>query len=252
MRCKYQSNRNLLYILVFVEHLWLPSAAVVPLPLSVSSRWIVDASDARVKLACVSWAAHLEPMVAEGLDKQPLSTITGLISSSGFNCVRLTYATYMFTKQAQSGQTVWDSLNSWGLRVAANGITAHNPSLAYLSVVEAYKKVVEAIAAKNLMIILDNHISRPGWCCSDNDGNGFWGDRDFDPDEWLRGLEIVADLALDYPNVVALGLPNEPRVPRQNAADWRKYMAVSAQLKIVDPVGLLFYRKALSLVIIFW
>lgn len=217
-----------LCILMSLE-MWLHSGAV-SLPLSVSSRWIVDASETRVKLACVSWAAHLETMVPEGLDKQPLATITGLIASSGFNCVRLTYATYMFTRQALGGQTVVESLESWDLDLAAKGVIAHNPGLAHLSVVEAYREVVKGIAAKNLMIVLDNHMSSPGWCCSDDDGNGFWEDRFFDPEEWLRGLQIVADLALDCTNVVGLGLRNEPRGPRQNAAAWRKYMAEGAEI----------------------
>ncbi|KAL3676333.1 hypothetical protein R1sor_026281 [Riccia sorocarpa] len=236
MRSKRQEVKRPFWdVVLFILHMWLlpseyKSATGLSLPLSVSSRWIIDASGARVKLACVSWGAHMEAMVAEGLDKQPLSNITGLISSSGFNCVRLTYATYMFTRQTQNGTTVSDSLNSLGLTVAARGIASHNPGLAQLSLVEAYRKVVEAIAASNLLIILDNHVSKPGWCCSDNDGNGFWGDSEFDPSEWLRGLEMVADLALDYSgSVVALGLRNEPRGPRQNARDWRKYIQEGAE-----------------------
>ena len=36
--------------------------------------------------------------------------------------------------------------------------------------------VVNALGEKNVMVILDNHVSTPGWCCSNDDGNGFFGD----------------------------------------------------------------------------
>ncbi|KAK3227927.1 hypothetical protein Dsin_007789 [Dipteronia sinensis] len=69
------------------------------LPLSTSKKWIIDsASGRRVKLTCVNWAAHLEPMLAEGLDKKPLKDIVNMVAEQNFNCVRLTWATFMFTR----------------------------------------------------------------------------------------------------------------------------------------------------------
>ncbi|KAM3321647.1 hypothetical protein P3S67_002798 [Capsicum chacoense] len=63
------------------------------LPLSTSSRWIIDdESGKRVKLVCVNWAGHLQTMLPEGLDQQPISHIARHISLMGFNCVRLTWA----------------------------------------------------------------------------------------------------------------------------------------------------------------
>ena len=29
------------------------------------------------------------------------------------------------------------------------------------------------------MVILDNHVSRADWCCSETDGNGFWYNADY-------------------------------------------------------------------------
>ncbi|KAD0345287.1 hypothetical protein E3N88_44424 [Mikania micrantha] len=34
-------------------------------------------------------------------------------------------------------------------------------------------EVVASLDRNNVMMILDNQISKPGWCCSDFDGNGF-------------------------------------------------------------------------------
>jgi hypothetical protein len=77
-------------------------AAALPRMLSTSSRWIVDEHGRRVKLACVNWASHLEPMLAEGLEHQTLGAIASSIAAMGFNCVRLTWPTFLTTCSAAS------------------------------------------------------------------------------------------------------------------------------------------------------
>lgn len=61
-------------------------------PLSTTSRWIVDAGGERVKLRCVNWAGHMETNLPEGLHKQSISYLADWITAQGFNCVRLTYS----------------------------------------------------------------------------------------------------------------------------------------------------------------
>ena len=80
--------------------------------------------------------------------------------------------------------------------------------------------VVNNLGANHLMAILDNHISKPGWCCSLNDGNGFFGDEYFNVDVWLKGLSRVAAMFREVPNVVGMSLRNELRGSRQNVDDW--------------------------------
>ena len=80
--------------------------------------------------------------------------------------------------------------------------------------------VVNNLGANNLMAILDNHISKPGWCCGLNDGNGFFGDEYFNVDVWLKGLSRVAAMFRGVPNVVGISLRNELRGSRQNVDDW--------------------------------
>ena len=82
--------------------------------------------------------------------------------------------------------------------------------------------VVKGLGDKGLMVILDNHVSKPQWCCSNDDGNGFFGDQYFDPDLWIKGLTKMATLFKGVTNVVAMSLRNELRGPRQNANDWFK------------------------------
>ena len=72
----------------------------------------------------------------------------------------------------------------------------------------------------DVMVILDNHITVPGWCCSGSDGNGFFGDQNFDVNLWLEGLTKMATLFNGVPNVVGMSLRNELRGARQNVPDW--------------------------------
>nr|CAB3450253.1 unnamed protein product [Digitaria exilis] len=181
--------------------------------LSTSSRWIVDQAGRRVKLACVNWPSHLEPVVAEGLGRQPVGAIAGMVVSLGFNCVRLTYPIALATNASLSSLTVRQSLLAHGLAETAGGVEA----------------VVNALGEKDVMVILDNHVSKPGWCCGNDDGNGFFGDRDFDPDLWVDGLTNMATTFADVPNVVGMSLRNELRGPRQNPEDWYTYMERGAE-----------------------
>ena len=123
-------------ILLLFLHLPLLSSS---LELCTDGRWIVDESGHRVKLACVNWASHIDTMVTEGLNKQPLATITAYIAALGFNCVRLTYATYMVTREEFLHLTVRQSLLNHGLKGAIDGILAHNPNVIDLTLIESFK-----------------------------------------------------------------------------------------------------------------
>lgn len=107
--------------------------------LHTDSRWIVDRHGHRVKLACVNWASHLEPMVAEGLDKQPVDWISKQIASMGFNCVRLTWPLFMVTNHSLGSMSVAQSFWNLGLVDYIGGIRQNNPSLLDLSLLAAFR-----------------------------------------------------------------------------------------------------------------
>ncbi|XP_047971004.1 glycosyl hydrolase 5 family protein-like [Salvia hispanica] len=198
-------------------------------PLSTYSRWIVDSViGQRVKLACVNWPSHLEPMIAEGLDKKPMDDIIQKIIENGFNCVRFTWPTYMFTRPDYRNLRVSESLDKYNLTAAKAGIAKNNPWILRMTVVELHKAVVGELGKKKVMVVLDNHVSLPTWCCAGNDGNGFFGDAYFDPKEWLQGLAAVATAYKGFPQVVGMSLRNELRGGRQNEPDWYKYMQEGA------------------------
>ncbi|KAL1551966.1 cellulase [Salvia divinorum] len=191
-------------------------------PLSTNSRWIVDsATGKRVKLACVNWPSHLEPMTAEGLDKKPIDDIIQKISGTGFNCIRFTWPTFMFTRPDYGNLKVSESLDKYNLSAAKAGIAKNNPQSLSMT-------VVGELGKNKLMVVLDNHVSRPTWCCAGNDDNGFFGDAYFDPKEWLQGLAAVATTYKGFPQVVGMSLRNELRGSRQNEPDWYKYMQEGA------------------------
>ncbi|XP_019160450.1 PREDICTED: uncharacterized protein LOC109157019 [Ipomoea nil] len=197
-------------------------------PLSRSSRWIIDEeSGERVKLACANWPGHLKPMLPEGLDKRPLSEIASHVANMGFNCVRMTWATYMFTRHAN--MTVAQSFGDLGLNDSIAGLTQHNPNLLSLNLVDAHKAVIEEVGRHGIMMVLDNQVSQPMWCCANEDGNGFFGDKYFDPKEWLQGLATVASLYKDTPMVVGISLRNELRGPLQDEGVWYKNIEKGAR-----------------------
>ncbi|XP_044493584.1 glycosyl hydrolase 5 family protein [Mangifera indica] len=206
------------------------SKPVDGLPLSTNSRWIVDdGSGQRVKLACVNWASHLEPVVAEGLSKRPVDDISKGILAMGFNCVRFTWPIYLATNDSLASLTVRRSFQSLGLSDAIVGIQTNNPSIIDLPLIKAFQAVVSNLVDNNVMVILDNHITKPGWCCSNSDGNGFFGDQYFDPELWIKGLTRMATLFNGVTNVIGMSLRNELRGPKQNVKDWYRYMQRGAE-----------------------
>uniref|UniRef100_A0A803L0X5 Glycoside hydrolase family 5 domain-containing protein n=1 Tax=Chenopodium quinoa TaxID=63459 RepID=A0A803L0X5_CHEQI len=199
------------------------------LPLSTNSRWIVDSNTGqRVKLSCINWSSHLELMVAEGLTKQPADVISKKIKDMGFNCVRLTYPIYLPTNETLASMTVRQSYLNNGLsKCMVADLQAHNPSIVDLPLIDAIQAVVASLAKNKVMVILDNHVSKPQWCCAMTDGNGFFGDKYFDPEVWIKGLTRMATIFRDNPYVIGMSLRNELRGPRQNADDW--YMQRGAE-----------------------
>ena len=98
----------------------------------------------------------------------------------------------MFTNPSLGFVIAKKSMRKLGLTDAESGIETHNPELLDLSVIAVYRIVVSSLGSKNVMVILDNHISQPRWCYSNLDGNGFFGDKDFNPQVCINGLTIVA------------------------------------------------------------
>lgn len=114
--------------------------------LSTASRWVVDESGSRVKLACVNWPSHLEPMLAEGLGKRPVGAIAGDVAAMGFNCVRFTWPTFLVTNASYSGLTVAQSFLRLNLTESLAGIRVNNPGFVDLKLIDAFKASLSCLS----------------------------------------------------------------------------------------------------------
>ncbi|MED6224088.1 hypothetical protein PIB30_080377 [Stylosanthes scabra] len=137
-------------------------------PLSTNNRWIVEEKTGQhVKLRCANWPSHMNVMLAEGLHKQTISNIVNQISSLGLNCIRLTWETFMFTRYFD--QTISQSLDDLKLEGIKSGIMKYNPNFLSMTHPQAYAYVVNQLSDANIMVVADNHVSEPKWCCEDNE-----------------------------------------------------------------------------------
>lgn len=217
------------------------------LPLSTSSRWILDADGQRVKLRCINWAGHQEANLPEGLNKQSIDYIADFIQQQGFNCVRLTYSidhalnpdvlvSDSFTAAAGAANVSATDMNNMYSQVAEK-----NPFVSGATTRAVYEAVIAALWKRNVMTILDNHVSKASWCCNIDDGNGWWDEgfgynamnsRYFKTQEWLDGLQAIATWSVSQPGVIGMGLRNEVREwllqGANGRADWYNFMAQGA------------------------
>lgn len=157
---------------------------------------VVDSANERIKLACVNWyGAHMENYVVNGLNKRPAADIAGTIAELGFNCVRLPFSLEQFFDDPE---------------VVASHVSA-DPSLAGLTSMQVFDATVSALTSAGLMVILNNHNSKAGWCCSEHDGDGLWHTHDYPEEMWLDALEKMAERYAADPMVVGMDLRNELR-----------------------------------------
>ncbi|KAL0874280.1 hypothetical protein Bca101_023985 [Brassica carinata] len=148
----------------------------------------------------------------------------------GFNCVRLTWALDLMTNDTLALKlTVKQSFESLNLFDDVLGIQTHNPKILNLSIFNAFQEVVSNLGQNGLMVILDNHLTYPGWCCSDNDLDAFFGYPNFDPVVWAKGLSKMATLFRNVTNVIGMSLRNEPRGKRDYPDLWFRFMPKGAE-----------------------
>jgi len=72
--------------------------------------------------------------------------------------------------------------------------------------------VVHSLASRNILVMLDNHISDADWCCDLTDGNGVWFNRNYTVQQWQDDWIFMARRYINVPQVVAADLRNEVRM----------------------------------------
>jgi endoglucanase len=165
------------------------------LPLSTKGRDIVDANGDVFHFISTNWPGHQEVMVPEGLQHASVKDIVSWFPKFGLNSVRLTFAIEMIDDYLANSpnQTLEKSfINSLGqtngTRVLGQ-ILEKNPEFTKDTTrLEVWDAVAKELSNQGVIIHLDNHVSKAFWCCGDDDGNGWFGEKFFDVDKWKRGL----------------------------------------------------------------
>jgi hypothetical protein len=115
----------------------------------------------------------------------------------GFNCVRLPYSTQGYVENP----------------VVADSDVLANPSLKGKRFLEILDITVQAITDQGLMVIMNNHNHRSGWCCNIAQDEGFWytlDNDDYTESIWIESLTFFAGRYRNNSMVVAYDLRNEP------------------------------------------
>ena len=74
-----------------------------------------------------------------------------------------------------------------------------------------WNAVGKELSRQGVIIHLDNHVSKAFWCCGDDDGNGWFGEKDFDVEKWKRGLAFMTKFVSNREQLDQGGDADEPR-----------------------------------------
>lgn len=174
--------------------------AIVP-PLHTAGYNLVDAAGHALRLTSVNWYGFDErEYVAGGLDHAPLATIIGQIQRIGVNSVRLPWANETLEKNP----------------LVPDYAVAANPQFKGKHAMDVMDAVIAALAEAHILVILDDHVSRADWCCSETDGNGLWYNAEYPEKAWLDDWQNIVDRYRAQPWVIGADLRNELR----NGAAW--------------------------------
>ncbi|CAF1244142.1 unnamed protein product [Rotaria sordida] len=136
-------------------------------------------------------------------------------------CVRLTYS---IDVTRSSSLAVYQSFLRLNLTLALKGFIENNPLLINRSISYVFDSILNTLGKYNILVLLDNHISKAMWCCNEFDGNGFWGDRYFDVEQWIDGLIFMTKKTINRSYIIGMSLRNELRSLRQNLPEWYYYV----------------------------
>ncbi|KAF2853090.1 glycoside hydrolase family 5 protein [Plenodomus tracheiphilus IPT5] len=231
-----------------------PKRAASLLPLSTKGRDIIDANGDVFHFKSTNWPGHQEIMIPEGLQHSSVKDIVSWIPKFGLNSVRFTFAIEMIDDiySNNPNQTLEKSvLNALGQvngTIVLGQILEKNPQFTKNTTrLEVWDAVGKELSNQGVIIHLDNHVSKAFWCCGDDDGNGWFGEKFFNVEQWIRGLAFMAKHAKEnWPTYAGIGLRNELRSAKvSEPVDWYTwYIHMTAAAEAVhkaDPDSLIFF-----------
>ncbi len=173
-----------------------PKEVGIKPPLHTEGHQIVDAAGHPVRLTSVNWYGFdQKEFVAGGLDHAPLAMIVREIQELGVNSVRLPWANETLERNP----------------LVPDYAVKANPQFRGKHALDVMDAVIDALAQARIMVILDNHVSRADWCCSETDGNGLWYNAEYPESKWLADWETIVRRYKHQPWVIGADLRNELR-----------------------------------------
>ena len=187
--------RMIRLILVLLAASALAAQPIRP-PLHTEGHAILDATGHPIRLTSVNWYGFdQKEFVAGGLDHAPLATIVREIQDLGVNSVRLHWANETLERNP----------------VVPDYAVKANPQFKGKHAIDVMDAVIDALAAAHIMVVVDNHVSRADWCCTETDSNGLWYNADYHESKWLAGWQTIVCRYKRQPWVVGADLRNELR-----------------------------------------
>ena len=178
----------------------LAERAASILPLSTKGRDIVQSNGNVFHFISTNWPGHQETMIPEGLQHASIKEIVSWFPKLGLNSVRLTFAIEMvddyYDKSPNQSleKSIINALGQANGTKVLNQILAKNPQFTRSSTrLDVWTAVGKELSNQGVIIHLDNHVSKAFWCCGDDDGNGWFGEKYFDVAKWKRGLVFMTN-----------------------------------------------------------
>lgn len=171
-------------------------------PLRTRGRDIIDARDARFKLASVNWyGANDELFVSGGLDVQHRSHIAVLIRQLGFNSVRMPYSDEMVRVNP----------------LIPGHLLAANSDLLGSRALDVFEAVVSALTEAGLAVIVNNHITQATWFDGMSLCDATWRNDYLGPfcrvrqteEQWIENWVTVMSRFINNSHVIGADLRNE-------------------------------------------
>lgn len=183
----------------------LSKRAASVLPLSTKGRDIIDANGDVFHFISTNWPGHQEIMIPEGLQHSSIKDIVAWFPKFGLNSVRLTFAIEMIDDIYSNNpnqtleKSVINALGQTNGTIVLNQILEKNPQFTKDTTrLEVWDAVGKELAAQGVIISLDNHVSKAFWCCGNDDGNGWFGEKYFDVENWKRGLAFLTKHVCEF------------------------------------------------------
>jgi endoglucanase len=150
------------------------------------------------ELTRIHIVGHQEIMIPEGLQHSSIQDIVAWFPKFGLNSVRLTFAIEMIDDYLANSpnqtleKSVINALGPSNGTIVLNQILNKNPQFTKNTTrLQVWDAVGMELSKQGVVIHLDNHVSKAFWCCGDDDGNGWFGEKYFNVDNWKRGLAFM-------------------------------------------------------------